>query len=134
MRVAALVTLGLFLALAGVVASGQKSPKIDAPELYETHCQACHGPDGTSPLEGLSFSDTTWKHGSRLQDIVRIVTDGVDETVMLSFKDKLSKEEILAVAKLVRSFDKSLTAKKAPAKKPSKTGGQGPEAGGRMFP
>jgi mono/diheme cytochrome c family protein len=94
--------------------------KIDAAELYKTNCLACHGPDGDSPLEPLSFIDDTWKHGSRLQDIVKVVTDGVDSTPMLPFKEKLTKEEIVAIAKLVRSFDKSLAAKKPAAKKPVK--------------
>jgi mono/diheme cytochrome c family protein len=130
MRVLALIALGSFvvlpvLAVRGSAASvappvGQKASQIDAPELYKTNCQACHGPDGESPLEPLSFVDDAWKHGSRLQDIVKIVTDGVEMTPMLPFKEKLTKEEILAVAKLVRSFDKSLAAKKAPAKKPVK--------------
>jgi len=99
------------------MAQKTSAAKIDAAELYQTNCQACHGPDGESPLEPLSFVDDAWKHGSRLQDIVKVVTEGVNETPMLSFKDKLTKEEILAIAKLVRSFDKSLAAKKAPAKK-----------------
>jgi mono/diheme cytochrome c family protein len=102
--------------------ASEKSEKIDATELYSTNCQACHGPDGDSPLEPLKFVDPEWKHGSRLQDIVKVVTNGVENTPMLAFKDKLTKEEILAVSKLVRSFDKSLASAKAPAKKPKKDG------------
>jgi mono/diheme cytochrome c family protein len=119
----ALIALLSCLALAAVVARGpilvaqKAATKIDAPELYKTNCLACHGPDGNSPLEPLSFVDTAWKHGSRLQDIVKVVTDGVEMTPMLPFKEKLTKEEILAIAKLVRSFDKSLASTKAPAKK-----------------
>jgi mono/diheme cytochrome c family protein len=100
----------------------EKPAKIDAPELYKTNCLACHGPDGESPLEPLSFTDNVWKHGSRLQDIVKVVTEGVDSTPMLPFKEKLTKEEILAISKLVRSFDKSLSTKK-PAPKPKGEGG-----------
>ncbi|HEX2445516.1 MAG TPA: cytochrome c [Vicinamibacterales bacterium] len=99
----------------------QKAAKIDAAEIYQTNCQACHGPEGESPLQPLSFTDPEWKHGSRLQDIVKVITDGVESTPMLPFKEKLSKEEIAAVAKLVRSFDKSLQAKK-PAKPVKKDG------------
>ncbi|MGH9314067.1 MAG: c-type cytochrome [Vicinamibacterales bacterium] len=126
MRAVAVIALASFDALAvllkgGPPAAAQKpAAKIDAPELYKTHCQACHGPDGNSPLEPLSFVDTAWKHGSRLQDIVKIMTNGVEMTPMLPFKEKLTKEEILAIAKLVRSFDKSLASKKAPAGKPVK--------------
>jgi mono/diheme cytochrome c family protein len=112
------------VATGGPVAVAQKTAaaQIDAPELYKTNCQACHGPDGESPLEPLSFVDDAWKHGSSLQDIVKVVTEGVDSTPMLAFKEKLTKEEILAIAKLVRSFDKSL-AKKPAAPKPKGEGG-----------
>lgn len=132
MRVLALIALGSFvvlpvLAVRGSAASvappvGQKAAKIDAAELYKTNCLACHGPDGESPLEPLSFVDDAWKHGSSLQNIVKVVTEGVDSTPMLAFKEKLTKEEILAIAKLVRSFDKSL-AKKPAAPKPKGEGG-----------
>jgi mono/diheme cytochrome c family protein len=106
------------------VASGQKAAaKVDAVELYKTNCQACHGPDGNSVLQPLSFTDPEWKHGTRLQDIVKVITEGVEMTPMLPFKEKLSKAEILALAKLVRSYDKSLAAVKAPAKKPVKKNG-----------
>jgi mono/diheme cytochrome c family protein len=120
--VALLSAVALPVAIRGSAASAaqDKPAKIDAAELYKTNCLACHGPDGESPLEPLSFTDNVWKHGSRLADIVKIVTEGVDSTPMLPFKEKLTKDEILAVAKLVRSFDKSLAAKKPAAKKPVK--------------
>jgi cytochrome c oxidase cbb3-type subunit III len=101
---------------AAAPAFAQKAAKIDAAEIYATNCQACHGPEGESPLQPLSFTDSEWKHGSRLQDIVKVIADGVEQTPMLPFKEKLSKEEIAAVAKLVRSFDKSLQTKKPPKK------------------
>jgi mono/diheme cytochrome c family protein len=113
----------LMMFAAGPLVAQKTSEKIDAAELYNTNCQACHGPEGDSPLEPLKFVDPEWKHGSRLQDIVKVVTNGVENTPMLPFKDKLTKEEILAVSKLVRSFDKSLASAKAPAKKPVKKDG-----------
>jgi mono/diheme cytochrome c family protein len=113
-----------FVVVAAAPAFAQKAAKTDVAEIYATNCQACHGPDGESPLAPLSFTDPEWKHGSRLQDIVKVITDGVEQTPMLPFKEKLSKEEIAALAKLVRSFDKSLQTKK-PAKK------DGPGAGSR---
>ena len=105
----------------GGPAFAQKAAKIDAAEIYQTNCQACHGPEGESPLQPLSFTDPEWKHGSRLQDIVKVITDGVAATAMLPFKEKLSQEEIAAVAQLVRSFDKALQPKK-PAKPAKKDG------------
>jgi mono/diheme cytochrome c family protein len=118
------VVLVVSFVVGAAPAFAQKAAKIDVAEIYATNCQACHGPDGESPLAPLSFTDPEWKHGSRLQDIVKVITDGVEQTPMLAFKEKLSKEEIAALAKLVRSFDKSLQAKK-PVKK------DGPGAGSR---
>jgi mono/diheme cytochrome c family protein len=39
---------------------------------------------------------------------VKTITNGVQGTMMLPFKDKLSAAEIAALASLVRSYDKKL--------------------------
>jgi mono/diheme cytochrome c family protein len=109
MRALALPAIVVF---AGVVAAAQKAPaKVDAVEVYKTNCLPCHGPDGNMPAP-LSFADSEWKHGSRLQDVTKVITDGIEGTAMLPFKEKLTKAEIAALARLVRSFDKELSAKK----------------------
>ncbi len=85
-------------------------PKERAVELYTANCQACHGPGGKgSPLmKGSAFIKRQWKHGTRQQDLVNTITDGVPGTMMLPFKDKLQPDEIAALAMLVRSFDKAV--------------------------
>jgi mono/diheme cytochrome c family protein len=90
-----------------------------ATELFATHCQICHGPEGTgTPLmKELAFTNRgKWKHGSRVQDVVKTITNGVPATPMLPFKGRLTPAEINALASLVRSFDKTL--------KPAGTGGK----------
>ena len=90
-----------------------------ATELFSTNCQICHGPGGTgTPLmKDLAFTNRgKWKHGSRLQDIVATINNGVPATPMLPFKGRLTPAEINALASLVRSFDKTL--------KPAGTGGK----------
>lgn len=57
-------------------------------------------------MKPMSFVGREWKHGARLQDSVKVIGEGVKATAMLPFKEKLTKDEILALAKLVRSFDK----------------------------
>lgn len=111
------------LVLAGVLMSGlaQAKPaaitKAQAVVLYNTHCQLCHGAGGTgSPLmAGSAFVGRKWKHGTTPQAIVKTITNGVPQTAMLPFKDRLSAAEIAALATLVRSYDKKL--KPAPARK-----------------
>jgi mono/diheme cytochrome c family protein len=102
--------------------TAQKAPaKVDAPEVYKINCLACHGPDGNMPAP-LSFADNEWKHGNRLQDVTKVISDGIEGTAMLPFKEKLTKAEIAALAKLVRSFDKTLSASKSKsAAKPVKS-------------
>lgn len=86
-------------------------PRVKALEIYTATCQPCHGPNGVAPepLKQQSFAGRgTWKHGSRPQDVVKTITEGVPGTAMLPFKGRLAPEEIAALASLVRSFDKTL--------------------------
>ena len=120
-----IAVLSLLFAIAGRAASQDKpaeapkapASKVNAEEAYRTTCAVCHGPDGNAAIKEMNFADGEWKHGSSTSDIAKTISDGVPGTAMLSFKDKFSKEEILALAKLVRSFDKTKTTKKGPAKK-----------------
>ena len=86
----------------------------DVQEAYRTTCQPCHGPEGNEPIKDMSLSDGEWKHGSSLTAIQTTITEGVKGTAMLPFRDKFTRPEIAALAKLVRSFDKTRT---APVKK-----------------
>jgi mono/diheme cytochrome c family protein len=87
-----------------------------AEENYTKVCQPCHGPKGKSPLPTMSLVDREWKHGTSTQAIAKTITEGVPGTAMLPNKDKFTKEEILALARLVRSFDPKLKPEKAPSK------------------
>lgn len=111
MRALILLAVGLVGSASLLAASQKASAKVDAVEVYKINCQACHGPDGNMPPP-LSFADSEWKHGSRVQDVTKVITDGIDGSAMLPFKERLTKAEIAALAKLVRSFDKSLAEKK----------------------
>jgi mono/diheme cytochrome c family protein len=81
-----------------------------AVELYTANCQICHGPSGTGTalVAGSAFVGRKWKHGTRIEDVVHTITNGVPGTMMLPFKGKLSPEQITALAALVRSYDKTL--------------------------
>lgn len=85
-------------------------PKERAEELYVANCQACHGPGGKgSPIiKGTAFAKRQWKHGTRQEDLEKVISEGVTGTMMLPFKEKLKPEEIAALAALVRSYDPAL--------------------------
>jgi cytochrome c oxidase subunit 2 len=111
--------------LAGILAMAAPAHAQDRPtsnrpaeELYVQLCQMCHMPDGNAAIKDMNFADGEWKHGTVIKAQVKLVTDGVPGTAMMAFKDRLSDQEILALVKFVRNFDKKLAAKPA-AKKPA---------------
>ena len=78
--------------------------------------------DGNAALEPMNFADGKWKHGSSVKEVAATITNGVQGTAMMPFKTRFSEQEILALAKYVRAFDKRLPAAKAKApvkKKPA---------------
>ena len=83
-----------------------------AAETYKTICVACHQADGKGLTPDMSFIDGVWKHGTSIEDMAKVIADGVPNTVMLGFKDRLTKEEIIELAKMVRAFDPKLKGKK----------------------
>jgi mono/diheme cytochrome c family protein len=87
--------------------SGETRP---AADLYKMNCQPCHMADGNAALEPMNFADGKWKHGSSVADVAKTITNGVPGTAMVPFQGRFSEEEILGLAKYVRTFDKSLKA------------------------
>lgn len=82
-------------------------------DLYRSKCQPCHLADGNSPLEPMDFSDGKWTHGSKPEEVAKVITEGVATTAMLPFKAQLTAAEIADLAAYVRSFDKTLKKQKA---------------------
>ena len=102
----ALVVLGLALPAAAAPAAPAYKPSEATLEVYKAKCAQCHMADGNSPLELLNFVDSTWKHGSAVKDIAKVIGEGVPGSAMLPFKGQITDAEILALARYVRSFDK----------------------------
>jgi len=100
---------GLFLAGAAGAATAADTykPSEETLALYKAKCQQCHMADGNSPLEPLNFADAKWTHGDKVEDIAKIISEGAPGTAMLPFKSQLTPEEIQALARYVRSFDKT---------------------------
>ena len=76
--------------------------------LYVRLCQACHGPEGKSPLKEMSFVHREWKHGTETSDMVEVISEGVPGTLMVSFRRQLTEAQILDLARYVRSLDPKL--------------------------
>ena len=87
-----------------------------AQENYNMTCQPCHGPEGKGVLPGTDLTTGKWKHGSTVTAIAKTISDGIPGTAMLPAKDRFTKAEILELAKLARSFNKT-RGRKPPVKK-----------------
>jgi mono/diheme cytochrome c family protein len=127
-RVRAGLVVATILAGAAVARAAEPyKPSEETLALYKAKCQQCHMADGNSPLEPLNFVDGKWTHGSSIEEITKVITDGAPGTAMLSFKAQFTPEEIEGLARYVRTFDKTLkpaeAEKKAkPPAKPTKPG------------
>lgn len=116
MKLTGLLLLTALLAYAAP-ADPQSTPSPPAASdetkaLYVRLCQACHGPDGKSPLKDLSFVDRAWKHGTQTSDMVEVISEGVPGTLMVSFRRQLTEAQILDLARYVRSLDPKLPPEK----------------------
>ena len=91
------------------------SPFVQSAEvatLYRVHCQMCHGPGGKAPIPEFAFVGRKWKHGTKSVEMAKIITNGVAGTPMMAFKNKLTSDQITALARHVRAFDKTLPPEK----------------------
>jgi len=127
-----LCTAGLAVALVSTGAHAQdpaapaagaaKAGKVDGEALYKEKCQVCHAADGNSPLPHMNFANGEWLHGSSLKDVKNTITNGVPGTAMISWKAQgLTDEEITALAKYVRHFDKNVEKRGAKGKTDAKS-------------
>jgi len=114
---------GVLLAAAATgAATDAYKPSEETLAVYKAKCQVCHMADGNSPLEPLTFIDGKWIHGDRIEDIAKVIGEGAPGTAMLPFKSQLTPEEIQALARYVRSFDKRPVKASGGAKKAKPAG------------
>jgi len=122
MSIRAFLFTGIFgLMLTPAAAAQTAATGKTAEENYKATCQACHMADGNAALEPMNFADGKWRHGSSVQQVAKTISEGVPGTAMMPFKTRFSQQEILALAKYVRRFDKTLKDSPATKKKPAAT-------------
>jgi len=78
--------------------------------IYLTRCVGCHGESGRGdgpiarnlprPPVG-NFTDATWKHGDRPEQVRAVIADGAKDTAMSAWKGVLDEPELRAVAAYV---------------------------------
>jgi len=69
-------------------------------ETWTKICSVCHLVDGGG-LVGPNMTDKYWIHGSKIEDLFKILETGVIEKGMISYKDQLSPQQRLQVASYV---------------------------------
>ena len=111
MRAAALTLLPAALLSAGPVGAAEPADEATI-QLYKAKCQACHMPDGNAQIPEMNFTNGNWAHGSKLADVIKVIEEGVPGKAMIGFKTQLTKEQIEALARYVRTFDKKLKPEK----------------------
>ena len=100
------------LAAASRRGKAQPSPSEATLDLYRSKCQQCHLAGGDSPIEPMNFTDGKWIHGSKPDEVAKVIAEGVPATAMLPFKEEFTAAEIADLAAYVRSFDNDLKATK----------------------
>jgi cytochrome c oxidase cbb3-type subunit 3 len=72
-------------------------------ETYDKICQVCHLLDGGG-LVGPNFTDNYWIHGNTVENWFEVVTTGVLEKGMISYKDQLSPTQRLEVISYIATL------------------------------
>lgn len=88
---------------------GPDGLNIDSDALYKTFCLSCHGAAGDgSGLPGVArnfTSPTDWKKSTKVADIFRTLTEGIDGTQMRPYPN-LTPWQRVALAHRIRAFVK----------------------------
>lgn len=107
--------------------------KMDVAKIYNTNCASCHGVDGSGDLlrKGMptlpDFTSLAWQMSQTDLAITHQIREG-NEPLMPAYHDKLSKDQIFALAIYVRAF--AIPSKVAPPAK----GENPPPVAARMSP
>ena len=97
----------LLLAACAVIAlvSVPAAQAADGKALYEGKCAMCHGKDGVAKAVAkgsANLNDAKWQEATKVEAVETVVTDGKGK--MKGYKDKMSGEEIKAVATYVKTI------------------------------
>lgn len=96
-----------------VTASAAEKAAVTPAQLWVKNCQACHAKDGTGnpkmlktlkvDAAALNLVDDPSKKKTDAE-LTTIITDGIPKTKMMSFKKKLSPEQIASLVAHLRTL------------------------------
>lgn len=93
----------LLLAFAALLGGGVASAQhgVDVKAAYETHCAACHGPGRLGGQGPALLPESLARIGPKA--VAEVIAQGRPATQMPGFADRLSAEEVEALARFVRT-------------------------------
>ena len=111
-RTTPLALLALLAASVAVVASGsteRKGQDADAAlargeALFQSVCSGyCHPTEPGTPGDAPDLFDCEWVHGDADADLLRVLREGVPDTLMVGFDGKIPDDDLSAVVGYVRA-------------------------------
>jgi cytochrome c oxidase cbb3-type subunit 3 len=71
--------------------------------IYSKYCVACHGSEGQGGV-GPNLTDNYWIHGADVKDVFKVITEGVPNKGMISWKKQLNPLQIQQVASFIATL------------------------------
>jgi mono/diheme cytochrome c family protein len=113
---AAMLTIALALGPSTAAAQAAPAASLDGAALYRQNCRSCHGLKGAPPARMIavyaslpkSIGDAAFLQTRSADSIAAVIRNGVGRD-MKAFKERLSAEEIAAIARYVKSLPSDST-------------------------
>jgi cytochrome c553 len=92
------------IAFAVSLSFAAKAP--NGADVFREKCTMCHGTDGKGypAIKTPDFADPKWQAAHPDKELMSAIENGVKGTAMVSFKDKLSQQEMTILVKYIRSL------------------------------
>ena len=74
-----------------------------AKAIYDLRCVSCHGVGGAGGI-GPNLTDEYWLHGGKITQIANTISEGVIEKGMISWKDILTRDEVIKLSVYIHSL------------------------------
>ncbi len=89
--------------LSSVQPSADKIVLAEGQRIFMNTCAPCHRQDGGG-LVGPNLTDDYWIHGSKFEENLKVIWNGVPEKGMVTWKGVLKPDQIHAVASYIYSL------------------------------
>lgn len=102
-----ITVLLLGLSLIALVFAPALAEGADGQALYDKKCGMCHGKDGVAKKMGegsANLNDPEWQKANSVEAIIKVTTEGIADSKMPGYADKLSADEIKAISEYIKTL------------------------------